>query len=105
MTTIIPTVFKGTELKYKLEIECEGFSMDDDDFKVELYNSRVHQEIAKDELYVEQGEENEYYFHFDSAEFGTGEVTLKVTAYVPDYAFPDSLRTEVYKQILVKVIN
>ena len=26
--------FKGTDLKYLLKIESEGFSMDDDDFKV-----------------------------------------------------------------------
>jgi len=120
---VITTVIKGTELKYKLEIESEGFSMVADNFKVELYNNRFHKEITKEEMIVEQPdplpsssssssssseeepEEPEYYFIFDTAEFGTGEITMKVTAWVPDFAFPDSLRTEVWKKVLLKVIN
>ena len=113
---VITTVIKGTELKYKLEVKSEGFSMVTDDYKVELYNSRFHKEITKDEMIVEtpdssssssssSEEEPEYYFIFDTEEFGTGEITMKVTAWVPDFAFPDALRTEVWKSVLLKVIN
>jgi len=116
-------VIKGTELKYRLDIKADGFSMVTDDFKVELSNSRFYKEILKEDMDVEQPDpvssssssssssseepepEPEYYFVFDTEEFGTGEITMKVTAYVPDFAFPDSLRTEIYKEVICKVVN
>lgn len=113
-------VVLGTELKYLLEVKSEGFSMVTDDFKVELYNSRFRKEIPKDEMIVETPDSNpsssssssseeepgpEYYFILDTNDFGTGEIMMKVTAYVPDFAFPDSLRTEVFKKELCKVVK
>lgn len=94
-------IFVGTELKFKIDIEAEGFSMDTDDFNVVICRRNVKQVFNKQDL-INDGEGN-YYVCFDTADFGTGTISAIVTAYVPDTDFPDGLRTEVVAMDLVTV--
>lgn len=94
-------IFVGTELKFKIDIEAEGFSMEDDDFNVVIQRRNVKKVFNKEGL-IKDGEGN-YYVCFDTAEFGVGTISAVVTAYVPDTDFPDGLRTEVYAMDLVNI--
>ena len=88
-------VFLGTELKLNINIaKLEEFTMDDYDFNVEVYCSAKRViTITKEEAI--RIDENNYVILIDSGELGAGDVKCKVTAYVPDYDFPDTLRTEI----------
>lgn len=94
-------VFVGTELKFKVEIQAAGFSMERDNFTVTI-RRRSHELLFKKEDLVTDGEGG-YYVCFDTAEFGPGLINAVVTAYVPDSDFPDGLRTEVLSMDLVIV--
>ena len=52
---------------------------------------------------VARDADDNFYVCFDSAEFGGGMIQAVITAYVPDAAFPDGFRTEVYAMDLVNV--
>lgn len=97
------TIFQGTELKFSLEIESDGFSMQDDDFKVVIKNMKHEKEIRKEDMLLD-GEEH-YIFTIDTAEFGTGDYWALVYAYVPDADFDDGIRTEVQKSKLCTVTS
>jgi hypothetical protein len=96
-------IYQGTELKFALDIDIEGFSMDSDDFKVTIKNTKKQIEIKKSDMLVT--ENDEYLFTVDTAEMGTGDYYLITTAYVPDSDFQDGLRTEVQKQLLCVVTS
>ena len=97
------TIFQGTELKFGVEITSEGFSMQDDDFKVVVKNMKHEKEIRKEDMLVD-GEDN-YIFTLDTSEFGTGDYWAFVYAYVPDADFDDGLRTEIQKIKLCTVMS
>lgn len=86
-------IYVGTELKFKIEIEAPGFSMDDDDFTVTIRRRSQEQLFRKGDL-VTDGEGG-YYVCFDTAEFGAGLISAVIRAYVPDDDFEDGFRTEV----------
>lgn len=95
--------FLGTELKYKVDITASGFSMVDNDFSIELTGrGGVNRTYTKGDL-VQDGL-GDYFLCFDSDFFGPGLITAVISAYVPDPAFPDGLRTEVCKIPLVTVL-
>lgn len=94
-------IFVGTELKFKIDIEAEGFSMVDDDFNIVVQKRNVKKVFNKADL-RKDGEGN-YYVCFDTAEFGPGTVSAVATAYVPDSDFEDGFRTEVYAMDLVNI--
>lgn len=93
--------FVGTELKFQLDIEAEGFSMADDDFKVIISNYNKRKEIKKEDMKLDDNEN--YLFTVDTAYFGSGEYLITIIAYVPDEDFDDGIRTEVQKQVLCQV--
>jgi len=94
-------VFVGTELKFRIEIEAGGFSMVNDNFTVTIKRGSKQRVFEKADL-ARDAEDN-FYVCFDSAEFGGGMIQAVITAYVPDAAFPDGFRTEVYAMDLVNV--
>ena len=98
--------FIGTEKKYLIEIQSTGFDMDRDDFSIVLRRGTNKVEIPKSELIVEpytitvDGQEvtkRNYYVVFDTRALGTGNVSITVTAHVPDTDFGDNVRDEVDK--------
>lgn len=94
-------IFVGTELKFKVDIQAAGFSMDHDNFTV-LIRRRNQEKFFRKEDLVNDGEGG-YYVCFDTSEFGPGLISAVVTAYVPDSDFSDGFRTEVISMDLVLV--
>lgn len=75
--------------------------MVDDNFTVTIKRGSKQRVFKKSDL--ARDAENNFYVCFDSAEFGGGMIQAVITAYVPDTAFPDGFRTEVYAMDLVNV--
>ena len=92
-------IYIGTELKYIVEIGAAGFSMLNDRFCVDIMRGPNALHFEKDDMEVD--EQGNWYVCFDSLALGTGKVTAKVTAFVPDTDYPDGLRTEVQKMDLI----
>lgn len=88
-------IFLGTELKLNINIEKMGeFTMDDYDWVVDVYCSTtkvvtIHKQSAI------RIDENNYVLLVETSELGAGRIKCKVVAYIPDFDFPDGLRTEV----------
>lgn len=88
-------IFLGTELKLNINIEPMGeFTMDDYDWLVDVYCStkRVLTISKSSAIKIDS---NNYVLLVDTEELGAGDVKCKITAYIPDFDFPDTLRTEV----------
>ena len=86
--------YKGTELKFLVELECEGFDITRDDFNIEVVRGSTSQLIEKANM---PHDDDGYYLCFDTADFGTGVINAVITAYVPDPDFADGFRTEKLK--------
>lgn len=86
--------FYGSEMKYLVEITSPGFSMQTDDFKIELKRGGNSKVFMKEDLVYREGN---FYLCFDTTDFGPGTLTAIMTAYVPDDDFEDGIRTEVFK--------
>lgn len=91
----------GTEVKFAVTLEAEGFSMDDDDFSLMVMRGHnVVKEYAKEDLVVEDGT---YIMCLDTNEIGVGNFDIAVRAEVPDGHFGDGLRTEIQRVQLLNV--
>lgn len=90
---------QGEEGKYAVMIDYEGFSMDTDDFKVELSWGLQGEKLTIEKSQMISSIESGYFFIFDSTPM-TGRVVAKCTWYIPDIDCPDGLRTEVDEQLL-----
>lgn len=103
----------GTELKYKVEVTASGFSMDENDFTVEVRRGSRSKVYGKNDMIIREVEsegeggqtvtETEYYITIDTAFFGSGKYDFITRAYVPDDDFDDGLRTEIDKQSILIV--
>lgn len=93
--------FLGTEKKYLIEIQSDGFDMERDDFEVSIKRGTNILVIKKEDMV--QDDDGNFYVTFDTAALGGGKVTMTVTAYVPDADFEDGLRTEVVKFEFLKI--
>lgn len=91
----------GTEFKFVLDIQADGFSMETDDFNVVLKRGGKSLKLEKEDLV--EDEHGVFYVCFDSAELGKGNIVAIITAYVPDDDFEDGFRTEVMKIDLITV--
>lgn len=88
-------IFLGTELKLNINIEPMGeFTMDDYDWSVDVYclTKRAVTISKRDAIRIDK---DNYVLLVDTEELGVGDVKCKITAYIPDFDFPDTLRTEV----------
>ena len=95
---------QGEEAKYGLLISQENFSMESDNFQVELswgFNGDSLT-ITKDEMIF--GVDGYAYFIFDTTPM-SGRINVKCTYWVPDMDCPDGLRTEVDEQLLCFVVT
>lgn len=87
--------YLGTELKLNLSIDPIGDAhMSTYDFIVEVFcNPTKRLMIEKSK--ANKVDDDNYILCIDSNAIGKGKVKVKVTAYIPDKDFADSLRTEV----------
>ena len=93
------TAFIGEELKYLVQLTASGFSMADDDFKIEVSCGSQKKTYEKSDLIVDG--QGKYYLAIDTSDFRKGDLYATVTAYVPDEDFDDGVRTEMFQQKLL----
>lgn len=90
-------VYLGTELKLNINIEpIDEMTMDDYNFNVELICGllkKTSKVISKDK--AKRIDQDNYMVCFNTDDLGVGKLRCKVTAYLPDGDFEDSLRTEI----------
>lgn len=91
----------GTGLKFAVTITAEGFSMDDDDWKVVFQCGRKSVEVTKADASI--GEDDTFFVNVDTSLLGAGTLTATTYAYVPDEDWEGGFRTEVDKQELLYI--
>lgn len=96
-------VYEGQGMKFALDIASPGFSMDDDDFELEVSNESNGRKlkIAKTDMLVR--DDGTYIFTVDTNKTGRGRLVLTTTAYVPDTDFDGGIRVEIDKKELCRV--
>lgn len=95
------SAFIESEVKFALEITCNGFDMGRDAFEVFVMKGHnVVKTYQKSDLKVDG---DVYLVCVDTSELGTGNFDLAVKAYVPDTHFEDGYRTEIAKVNLLNV--
>lgn len=97
-------IYLGTELKLNLHIEPiivprgtrrDTLHMNDYDFTVWVYASSIKKAIVIPKRLCKRVDNDNWIIRVDTAALGTGVVTCKVEAQIPDLDFKDELRTEV----------
>ncbi len=117
--------YKGTEVKFSIEIVAQGFSMDDDDFEIEVASTKggslkgyknppmgattdivLFKEVPVSDS-SDSGEESTagWYGIVDTSKLATGSLRVIATAHVPDVNAPDGIRNEVAKAELGELTN
>lgn len=101
-STTNETYYQGTDLKFALTIEREGFNMDVDNWSVTVVSDNKSIVCNKIENTV-IGEEGQWYLLLDTTLLNDGVCYLVIDIDVPDNDFPDGFRHEVYKQKLMTI--
>lgn len=91
----------GTGLKFAVNITAEGFSMEEDDFKVEFRCGRKSLEFSKEDMSI--GEDGTFIVNVDTSLLGAGTLSVITTAYVPDDDWEGGVRKEVDKQDILYI--
>lgn len=88
-------IILGSELKININIEpMINLHMNDYDFICYFYvNQNRSLTVSKDQM--KKIDDDNYVAMIDTSRIGVGELKVKVTAYIPDTDFDDSLRTEI----------
>ena len=93
----------GTDLKFLIEMNSSGFSMDDDDWSILVRSSsKIVQEIPKGECLRDS--DGKWYVHINAGYLKNGELALVAHIKVPDPNFDDGFRDE-YEVLVVGKIN
>lgn len=96
------SVILGTEVKYALDVVCEGFDIEEDNFVVYIMKGHnIVKEYSKSQL--ELSDDDVYLICVDTAELGTGNFDVAVKAEVHDMNFGDGYRTEIAREPLFNV--
>lgn len=95
--------FVGTELKFALTIECEGFSMDEDPWTATVKRGSRKVVCQRGENSVK--DDDQWYILVDSSLLGKGECELVIDIDVPDPDFEDGYRHEVWRQEFFMVLR
>ena len=103
------TFYKGTEIKFVVELAAEGFSMDDDDFDIEVASPRDSIKGSKvGSGTSKQGsaalalnkEGDDWFAVADTNGLSKGEIRVIATAHIPDVSASDGVRNEIAVQTL-----
>lgn len=84
--------YVGTDLKFKIDINAQGFSMQDDDFYITLAQGNYIVNVPKEKLVQNNGD---FYLLVDTTSFKSGTIRMITTAMVPDDDFDTGFRREV----------
>ena len=111
------TFYRGTEIKFRIDLKAQGFSMDEDDFEIQVSSGRssvkgykTPGESANPDLIIfrdpEEGSSDSSSSYYDDGEspwFGivdtskltTGDMRVIGIAHVPDAKANDGIRDDV----------
>ena len=81
-----------TGLKYAVNMEAEGFSMDDDDWKITVYGFADKLEFTRTNSV--RDDDGQWYICIDTEVTGAGVLYIQFDAWVPDADFATGLRHE-----------
>lgn len=93
--------YLGAGRKWAVTLSCEGFSMDDDDWKIIITRGNNILEYTKENSI--RDDQGQWYIAVDTLKLGAGKALITCVAYVPDHDFEDGVRTEVVERSLVNI--
>lgn len=121
---------KGTKVKFAINIEAQGFSMDTDDFDIEVISTResvrgyknpergtsndlvIYNDITTasptgdDSASSEAGDiVSKWYAILDTSKLSVGQLRVVATAHIPDINVDGGIRTELAVARLGKLVN
>lgn len=115
--------FKGTEIKFAVELVAEGFSMDDDEWELQVISGKTSISIPKSSCQREvttidppvtdsSSSSSEppvevvtWYAIADTSTLSLGSVRVVATAHIPDTAAADGVRNEIDVKTLCHLVN
>lgn len=108
------TFYKGTEVKFSISLTAQGFSMDDDEFEIEVVTPRasvkgyktptestqttdivIFKEVPSTDEDSSDEAVSSWYGIVDTSKLNVGEVRVVATAHIPDSNAPDGIRDEI----------
>ena len=103
--------YRGEEIKFAITLTAEGFSMDDDDFDVEVRSTTRSIRGWKNppagegglDVIIFRETDGKWYCIADTTTLDVGAMTVIATAYVPDAHANDGVRTVIAKASLGKL--
>lgn len=99
MMNVKNIIQQGEEAKYNIRIEREGFTMQDDDFRLTLVWGMKGEHLIIRKSQMMEDEAGNWFFTFPTKDM-TGVVTVVCEYEVPDGDFADKLRIEKEEQPL-----
>lgn len=106
----VQSFYKGDEVKFSIDLQAPGFSMDDNNFDIEVASSgggsvkaSKNAPSADNALVIfkeGEGEEGKWYAIVDTTNLGDGDLRVIATAHVPDVNANDGIRRQTEKQKL-----
>jgi len=100
----LPEIPYGSDIKVELNATACGFTMDDDDFYVNLYVSPKNKHTIPKADMKKNLENGKYIFTAHTADIGVGYYTMETVATVPDTDFAEGIRIEIERQRICRVI-
>ena len=96
--------YVGGGLKWAVNMTCEGFDMNTDDWKIIVTRGTNTVEYTRDTAVCDDsGQTPQWYICLDTTELGSGKAIITFVAYVPDADFPGGIRTEVAEYDLINI--
>lgn len=98
------TFFKGTEIKFAIELTAEGFSMDDNNFDIQVATAGSSISGSKTGTATTgQGSQevsifkdgDTWYAVADTSSLKKGDLRVIATAHIPDNSVNDNMRNEI----------
>ena len=96
----------GGKTKYAITMECQGFDMNEDDWRVTVSRGPKKVVFTPQNAVYEEGEGNkpgQWYICLDSRELGPGKCYITFEALVPDDDFEDGIRNEIMRYELINI--
>ena len=93
----------GGGVKFAVNMTCEGFDMDEDDWTITV--SRGDNVLVFDKDSAVKDGDGQWYICVDTEALGAGEAGIVFEAYVPDEDFEGGLRHEIQEFRLMVIKN
>ncbi len=94
--------YVGSDLKWAVSMTCEGFDMNEDDWKIIVSRgSRSVEYTNETAIYDDQADQ--WYICVDTTALGPGKAIITFVAYVPDSDILGGVRTEIAEYDLINI--